>query len=226
MENNNNTVCHLNQDHGASMIQEIMHHLPYAIFSVAFGLIILSFFDFFMPAGQSGPLLEEKLDVLFHSFHFLHIIFAVTGSFIAFSRYSKNLIYGIIVSIGTALVFCTLSDVILPYLGGTLLGVHMHIHFCFLSELHNVIPFLLVGLLNGVVMSNHSSTVKGFYSVSAHFSHIFISSLASLFYLVGHGLTDWYPKMGFLFIFLIIAVVVPCTMADVIVPIWFAKRGK
>ncbi len=226
MENTKGSACPLHQDHDATIFQEIMHHLPYAIFSVAFGLIILSFVDFFMPPMQSVSLTEKKLDILFHSFHFLHIIFAVTGSFIAFSRYSKNLIYGIVVSITTALFFCTLSDVILPYLGGTLLGVRMHIHFCFFSELHNVIPFLLVGLLNGVVMSNHSSTVKGFYSVSAHFSHIFISSLASLFYLVGHGLTDWYPKMGFLFIFLIIAVVVPCTMADIIVPIWFAKRDK
>lgn len=225
MQNTKTSACPLHQGHDVTMMQEIMHHLPYAIFSVAFGLIILSFVDFFMPQ-MSEAQMEDKLDILFHSFHFLHIIFAVTGSFIAFSRYSKKLLYGTVVSILTALVFCTLSDVILPYLGGMLLGVHMHIHFCFISEVHNVIPFLLVGLLNGVVMSNHTSTVKGFYSVSAHFSHIFISSLASLFYLIGHGLTDWYPKMGFLFIFLIIAVVVPCTMADVIVPIWFAKRDS
>jgi hypothetical protein len=99
-------------------------------------------------------------------------------------------------------------------------------HFCFISEIHNVVPFLFVGLLNGLVMSNHKSSVKGYHSVGSHFGHILISSLASLFYLIAHGLSDWYPKMGFLFIFLIIAVVVPCTMADVIVPIWFAKRSK
>lgn len=221
-----NTQCHVHEDHEASLTQELIHHLPYAIFSVAFGLIILSFFDFFMTQGIFADQLQDKLNVLFHSFHFLHIIFAVTGSYIAFSRYSQNAAVAIIVSLCSAFFFCTLSDIILPYLGGRLLGTPMEMHLCFLTELHNVVPFFCVGLINGMVMSTHRSSIKGFYSVGAHFAHIFISSLASLFYLIGHGFYDWYPQMGFLFIFLTIAVVGPCTMADVIVPIWFAKMSR
>ena len=41
-------------------------------------------------------------------------------------------------------------------LAGKILGVHMEFHICFLSELHNVIPFLVIGLLNGSVMSLHT----------------------------------------------------------------------
>ncbi len=75
-------------------------------------------------------------------------------------------------------------------------------------------------------MSRHDSTIKSVYSVGSHFGHILISSLASLFYLISEGLSNWYPQMGLLFLFLIVAVVVPCTLADVIVPIFFAKPRK
>lgn len=221
------------QHHEHSLKEEMLHHLPYAIFSLAFGLIILSFIDVLMPkmahhhgAGHAHDHHDSGAHLLFHSFHFLHIIFAVTGSLITFSRFSKNIVKGAIVSILSSLFFCTISDVVLPYLSGTLLGVHMHFHLCLQSEWHNVIPLLLIGLVNGIVMSRHSSSIKAFYSVSSHFGHILISSLASLFYLVSEGLENWYPQMGVLFLFLIVAVVVPCTLADVVVPMIFAKSRK
>jgi len=219
--------------HDHSIIGELLHHLPYAIFSVALGLIILSFLDGFGLSDGHGEIVHgdhrhaaNGAHLLFHSFHFLHIIFAMTGSLIMFSRFSTNLFKGIVVSLVSSMFFCTLSDVILPYFAGMMLGVHMHFHLCFYSELHNIIPFYAIGLLNGIVMSKHSSSLKTFYSVGSHFSHILISSLASLFYLVSEGFSNWYPQMGLLYIFLIVAVVVPCTLADVVVPMFFAKSRK
>ena len=223
-------ISHHDHDHGFR--GELAHHLPYAIFSVAIGLIILSILDVFGLRGEHGPVCGDHMHsmhgahLLFHSFHFLHIIFAVTGSLIMFSRFSKNIVRGSIVAVISSIIFCTLSDVILPYIAGIMLGVHMHFHLCFSSELHNIIPFLCVGLINGIVMSKHSSSLKPFYSVGSHFGHILISSLASLFYLVSEGFDNWYPQMGILFIFLVIAVVVPCTLADVVVPMFFAKSRK
>jgi hypothetical protein len=156
----------------------------------------------------------------------MHIIFAATGVLITYFRFSKNLLRGLFIGISTATVFCTLSDSVLPYLGGKMLGVNMKFHLCFISELQNVIPFLAVGLINGIILSRHHSVRQSFYSVSSHFVHIFISSLASSFYLVANGFSDWYKYMGFVFVFLIIAVVVPCTLADVVVPMSFAKADK
>lgn len=216
--------------HEHSLMGELVHHLPYAIFSIALGLIILSLLDVFSFSGHhhehGAHEAVHGAHLLFHSFHFLHIIFAMTGSLIMFSRFSGNLVKGVIVSLFSSIFFCTLSDVVLPYIAGLMLGVHMHFHLCFYTELHNVIPFIGIGLLNGIVMSRHSSSIKGFYSVGSHFGHILISSLASLFYLVSEGFSNWYPQMGLLFIFLIIAVVVPCTLADVVVPMFFAKSRK
>jgi hypothetical protein len=224
--------CAAHDHHEGHIVNELMHHLPYAIFSVALGLIILSFLDVFgLSHGHHHDHAHHHeaahgAHLLFHSFHFLHIIFAMTGCLVMFSRFSKNLVKGAIVAVISSFFFCTLSDVILPYLSGTLLGVNMHFHICLVSELHNVIPFYVIGLVNGLIMSKHNSAIKGFYSVGSHFGHILISSLASLFYLISEGFSNWYPQMGLLFLFLVVAVVVPCTLADVIVPIFFARPRK
>lgn len=224
--------CGTHTHHEGHIMGELLHHLPYAIFSIALGLIILSFLDVFGLSHGHGHDHGHDHDVmhgahlLFHSFHFLHIIFAMTGSLVTFSRYSRNIVKGTLIALVSSLFFCTLSDVILPYLSGTVLGVHMNFHICLISELQNVIPFYFIGLINGLVMSRHNSAIKSFYSVGSHFAHILVSSLASLFYLISEGFSNWYPQMGLLFLFLVMAVVVPCTLADVIVPIFFAKPRK
>lgn len=231
MDHQKKHSCMAHDHHEGNLMGELMHHLPYAVFSIALGLVILSFLDVFGIGHHSGGHdhchgAMQGAHLLFHNFHFLHIIFAMTGSLVMFSRFSSNIIKGIIVSLVSSFVFCTLSDVILPYLSGVILGVHMHFHICFISEFYNVAPFYFIGLVNGLVMSRHNSSLKGLYSVGSHFGHILISSLASLFYLISEGFDNWHPQMGLLFIFLIIAVVIPCTLADVIVPIFFARPRK
>lgn len=210
-------------DHDHSISGELIHHFPYAVFSVAIGLAILSFISV---AQETPEQFIKASDILFHSFHFMHIVFASTGVLITYFRFSRNLLNALIVGIICPAVFCTLSDAILPYLGGQMLGVNMHWHLCFLTELHNVIPFLFVGAINGFIMSKHKQEKQGLYSLFSHFMHILVSALASLFFLVSHGFTNWYGSIGIVFLFLIFAVVVPCTLSDLVIPMMFAKAHK
>ena len=99
----------------------------------------------------------------------------------------------------------------------------MHLHVCFFDEIYNVLPFLIVGIINGCVVGLVQKGGTGWYLRLSHVSHILISSFASGFYLVSHGFHQWYDSMGLLFIFLIVAVVMPCTVSDVIVPMIFAR---
>ncbi len=218
---------HIHEGHGHdhSIRSELMCHFPYAVFSVAFGLAVLSCMWFITGNAQAHDV-RKASHLLFHSFHFMHIVFAATGAVITYLRFSKNIPKALLVGTGTASVFCTLSDAVLPYLGGTMLGVHMHFHLCFVSEMRNVLPFLFIGLLNGVVMSKHPSSSQAMYSTFSHFVHILVSSFASLFYLVSNGYIQWYHDIGIVFMFLIVAVVIPCTFSDVIVPMAFARAGK
>lgn len=216
---------------GHTFKAELMHHLPYAIFSLAFAMIILSLLDYSNAFGTACATGVKNSSVkgyrlLFHSFHFMHILFASTGAIITFARYSKSLFKAILVGTISPAFFCILSDVLLPYVAGTVLGVNMDLHICFHKEIHNILPFLFAGALNGLILRGyHRSLLEGF-SVSSHFVHILISSLASLFYMVSHGFANWYPQMGYVFLFLLVAIVVPCTLSDVVVPMYFARGAK
>lgn len=216
------------EHHTHTLSQELLCHLPYAIFSVAFGLIVLSCLQFITSGAAGTPAIPVKAaKALFHSFHFLHLIFAATGTVLMFLRFSANTLAALVVGTLAPAIFCLLSDVILPYIGGRLLGVPMHLHICFISEYQNVVPFLIVGIINGFTMSKHAPSKHSFYSVSSHFIHILVSSMASLLYLVSHGFIAWQSHMGIVFLFLLVAVLLPCTLSDVVVPMLFARsKGK
>lgn len=212
--------------HKDTVWQELVCHFPYAVFSVAFALILISFVPLVPNLVYTAAAIKKQTHTLFHSFHFMHIVFASAGAMITYLRFCKRLLPGIIISTISPAFFCILSDAILPYIGGTMLGVHMHWHICFITELHNVLPFLFIGIITGLALSYHGADQQGLYSIFSHFFHILISSIASTFYLVSHGFTDWADSIGYVFIFLVFAVVVPCTCSDVIVPMLFARAHK
>jgi hypothetical protein len=219
---------HTHSSHEASLFDELSCHLPYAAFSVALGFVVLSVMHFFV--SVSGPEVNPKkaYHLLFHAFHYLHIMFAVVGTFVTFSRFSRRLIPGIVLSLFFPAIFCTLSDVALPALAGSMLGLTMKIHICFFSwkDLMNVLPFMAMGILTGLALRRHKESSLGFFSLGYHFVHILISSLASLFYVASFGYNQWHASMGLLFFLMVLAVVLPCTISDVIVPIYFARRVK
>lgn len=107
-----------------------------------------------------------------------------------------------------------------------MLQLPMEFHWCFISHIGTIIPFLAAGIINGWVMSMHEASTQVFYSIGFHFFHIFISSMASILYLVSFGFTDWWTQMGFVFIYMILVVLIPCTLADIVVPILFAQLKK
>ena len=72
-----------------TLVHELLCHLPYAIYSVAFSLIMLSVYSVFT-MGLDPAIINKGSKALFHSFHFMHIVFAATGSIITFCRFSKN----------------------------------------------------------------------------------------------------------------------------------------
>ncbi len=206
------------------IVNELACHFPYAVFSVALSLATAAILGYFSFRAQPEEI-EHGSHVLFHTFHFMHIVFASSGTVLTFFRFSKKTLKGIVIGACSAVFFCVLSDSIMPYLVGEFMGVQMDFHICFVTEVNNVMPFLLVGLFNGWVLSKHNSAQSSFYSIWSHFMHIFVSSLASMLYIISHGMHDWHDQMGILFMFLIVAVVIPCTLSDVVIPVYFAQNN-
>lgn len=203
------------ENHG-TIQEELLCHFPYALFSVALSIIVLSLIAY------SGLKVKESRQ-LFHSFHFLHILFSATGAVLIFRKYSSSWYGALVCGITIPTVFCTLSDTILPFLGGWYLGLDMHFHWCFVSHITTILPFLITGVFNGYVVSSHVMSQQLYYSTTSHFLHIFLSSLASLFYLVSYGFNNWNKHIGFVFMLLIVAVLIPCTLSDIVVPMGFAR---
>lgn len=203
--------------HPSSVVHELLCHFPYAVFAVALSLVFLTLFGY----GRAGGYAD--LHGLFHTLHFLHILFAATGTVLVFRKYGGSLWGALGFGLVVPALFCTLSDAVMPYLGGLLCGINMHFHFCFRDHFSTILLFLVVGVINGIVMSFHDSEGQRRYAATAHFAHIFISAFASTVYMISHGFSDWYHHMTFVFSFLLLAVLVPCTLADVVVPAFFGR---
>lgn len=223
MESHCTSQDHAHMYHG-SLYGEFICHFPYAIASVAFSLAVVGFISYMtLVNNTSSDLVCSSSGVLFHVFHFMHIVFAATGAMVTYFRFSKNVLKGLLVCSISTIVFCIISDVIIPYIGGQLMGETMQLHFCIVHEMHNIVPFLFAGLANGFIMSKHHLSKQLAFSLYSHFVHILVSSFASVFYLISQGCFDWYHQIGFVFIFLLVAVVVPCTLSDLVMPIVVAR---
>lgn len=217
---------HTHDAHAHSLWEELVCHLPYATFSVALSMLMLTFFYFISCCGTlQESLIRNGYHVLFHAFHYVHIVCAIVGTYISCARYSDDRLRCFLVAAISPALFCTISDALLPALAGAILGLSVDVHICFFSlpDLLNLLPFMIVGLITGYSIAYHSKDELMRYSLQSHFVHIFISSLASSFYITSYVLDGWVSVMGMLFFFLVLAVVVPCTFSDVVVPMYTAR---
>jgi hypothetical protein len=200
---------------------ELMCHIPYGILAVAASLFVVCMMLFNISDVSA---IAKNASTLFHTLHFIHILFAASSVVLAFRKYSTNLFASILLGTVVPAVFCTLSDVFLPYWGSQFFGLQVTLHLCFKHHLSSILPFLAVGIINGLLLSykkNCDDLMS--HAMVSHFSHSFISALASFLYLISHGFADLKHGMGIIFIVLLVSVVIPCIISDVIVPILSAK---
>lgn len=218
---------HAHGHHEHMLRQELVCHFPYATFSVAVSFIVLGILEF-MGTGLmlSGSQLQMGYHRLFHVMHYLHLLFATAGTVMACVRYSQGVLKSLLISFISPAIFCTLSDVALPSLAGKILGMKIGLHVCFFCSegLVNIIPLMLIGLSTGYALALHGDRAQlHVLSLRSHFTHILISSLAASSYVMSYGFCEWQDVMGFLFCMLVIAVVLPCTISDVVVPMYSAR---
>lgn len=77
------------------IVVELREHLPYTIFSVSFGLVVLGMLTFvsILLGRENFP---QASNALFHVFHPLHILFSATATTAMFWRHEKKLIKAIL----------------------------------------------------------------------------------------------------------------------------------
>ena len=61
----------------------------------------------------------------------------------------------------------------------------------------------------------------------SHSLHVFSSTMASIFYLIGpFGQTAWIASLGWAFLLVVLAVMVPCCLSDIVFPLAMARSGR
>jgi len=198
--------------------KEMQHHLPYTIWSVAIGLAIVGLLQFIAQVG--GVNMSEPAHGLFHIFHALHALFSAAATTAMFWKHERDWLKAVLVGFTGTVGVCTISDVFLPYIAGTLLGVKMSLHICILQHPMLVLPFVFTGILLGLLAQSES------HSLFSHSGHILVSSVASILYLISFGLNNWIHVLGLIFLYMIVAVVVPCCTSDIVFPLLLVKKER
>ena len=128
-------------------------------------------------------------------------------------KFWATILVGYFGSIGIA----TLSDSMIPYLGEMLLDLpNKGIHIGFIEEWWLVNPAALIGVTIGYLRP----TTK-----FPHSGHVLISTWASLFHIImalGEAVT-WFTLLV-IFLFLFLAVWVPCCTSDIVFPLLFIRK--
>lgn len=207
---------------------EFYHHIRLSLVAVLLAMLTIYFWPIkFLDSGLYWVVRGEFWDssTFFHVFHYPHISFAAATSLLTIYRFTKNLLLAVGVSAIFPVFLCTLSDIVLPYVGAILLGIDMDLHICLFCNTLVVFSFLSVGLIFGSFLCWIESCEKRLFSISliTHFGHEFVSAIASLAYLVGFGFYAWQQYLITIFFLLLIAVVLPCMMSDFFVPIFITK---
>lgn len=188
---------------------ELKEHMPFTAIGALAGIAI-------MVAVILGGVPSQVSDATFHVLHPLHVLLSALVTTAMYRRYKKGKIWAaVLIGWTGAISIGTLSDAMIPYLGGTLLGAEMEFHVPFIEHW-----WINLIALAGVGIGYWRQTTR-----IPHFGHVLLSTWASLFYITAFGTADWIPLLPFIFLILFIAVWLPCCMSDIVYPLLFVGKG-
>jgi len=198
---------------------ELRHHVPFTALGAVSGIIIMVIIVLANVPFQVSQ-------AAFHTLHPTHVILSALVTTAMYKKYGNGKIWAaILIGYSGSIGIATLSDAIIPYLGGTLLGVEIGFHAPFIET--EKMPFIGIetwklvnsAALAGIIIGYLRPTTK-----FPHYGHVLLSTWASLFYFVAFGIADWLPLLPFIFLFLFLAVWLPCCISDIVFPLLFIRK--
>ena len=198
------------------MIREILielkRHAPFTAFGAITGIVIF----FIIIIANIFFQVSKVSSIIFYILHPTHIVLSAIVTSVIYKlhrpkcKFFRVILIGYIGSIGIA----TLSDSIIPYLGELLLKLPdkgIHIGFIEKPWLTNPAAFL------GIAIAFLKPMTK-----FPHSGHVLISTWASLFHIImAIGQTINLITIIPIFVFLFLAVWLPCCLSDIIFPLLF-----
>jgi hypothetical protein len=195
--------------------KELKNHAPFTFFGAFTGIMVMALF-YQLPSHTSFT--------IFYILHPVHVLLSalVTSSIFEIHKHKSMkdgyilpalLVIGYTGSIGIA----TVSDSIIPFLGEILLNLpKREIHIGFIEKWWLVNPLAFLG----IAISYFRPATK-----FPHAGHVLLSTWASLFHMImalGEN-TNIIAYIG-VFLFLFLAVWIPCCVSDIVFPLLFVKE--
>ena len=200
---------------------ELGHHLPYTIFGVSMGLMLMAILNFFATLMHSENLLGPAAAEMFHTTHANHILFSAVATTAMFWKHEKAILKAMLIGSLGSICICTLSDSIFPTLGGKILGINMAMHICIIDHPGIIIPFTIVGVIAGFLIPGAIEKSTQY----SHSMHVLFSSVSSILYLIGFGMKEWVHLLGGVFIIAVLAVMIPCCLSGIVFPLICVHRN-
>jgi len=190
--------------------RELREHVPFTALGALTGIILMAIIVL-------GNVPIHISHAAFYTLHPLHVLLSALVTTAMYVRYKKAKVWLVILigwtgSIGIA----TISDAMIPYFGGTLLHAQMEFHVPFIEEW-----WINLLALAGISIGYWRHTTR-----IPHFGHVLLSTWASLFYITAFGIADWIPLLPFVFLFLLLAVWIPCCTSDIVYPLLFLRKDS
>lgn len=188
-------------------MHELRHHLPFTIVATITAILIFLLIQYYYQTQIS--------ETLFEFFHPAHVIASALVTAGVFYKQKPNFSKALIIGIFGSIILGSLSDIILPYLGGNLLGLKTIFHLPLIEEPIIILSSAIIGSLIGIWTKQ---------TKIPHFIHVYLSVFASLFYLL--AFTPAFNAMLFVFgfVIIVIAVIIPCCMSDILFPFLFLGK--
>lgn len=193
---------------------ELKEHAPFTALGAVVGIIILV-------AIVLADVSEDFSEAMFEVFHPAHVVFSAVATTAMYRLYTKSRWWmAVLIGYSGSIGIATLSDSIIPYLGELLLDLpNAEVHVGFIEDWWIVNPMAFLGIGIGFLRP---------MTKFPHMGHVLLSTAASLFHVtmaLGDDL-NWILVLP-IFVFLVLAVLLPCCMSDVIYPLLFAgKNGE
>jgi hypothetical protein len=193
--------------------KELVIHIPFtalgAVTGISFMLIVI-WGGFLDPVSRSS-------ETIFYILHPAHIFLsAVVTTAIYRTLGNGKLWAAILIGFTGSIGIATLSDCIIPYLGewlAVLPGRKLEIGF--IEEPLITIPPAFLGIAIGCWRP---------MTKFPHAGHVLISTWASLFFIImALGETVTWLQLITIFLFLFLAVWIPCCMSDIVYPLLFVR---
>jgi len=188
--------------------KELKRHVPFTVFGAATGIAIMVIIVF----SDASPKISYAFFYILHPFHVVLSALVTTAMYRLHTR--GKLWIAILIGYTGSIGIATISDAIIPYVGVYLLGIKIPLIIPFMAKWWiNLLAFI------GIIIGFLKPTTK-----FPHAGHVLLSAWASLFLIMQHQITIAGWMFPFIFLFLFLAVLIPCCMSDIIYPLLFIRK--